>query len=103
MPREFVMELRGGTGTDALDAYIHINKKKLQQAYVDWYLNWASSKGNRLLRTFFSVLYITKGGLMTRSKVNNRERSRWDRGRAVIAKFREMEGSRTERRGRSIE
>jgi hypothetical protein len=37
---------------------------------------------------------------MTRSKVNNRERSRWDRRRVVIAKFREMEESRNETRGR---
>jgi len=34
VPREFVKELRGDTGTDAIDAYLHIDKKKLKEAYM---------------------------------------------------------------------
>jgi integrase/recombinase XerD len=35
MPREYVMELRGDAGADAIDTYYHIDKKKLQKSYLD--------------------------------------------------------------------
>jgi len=34
-PRQYVKELRGDAGHDAIDVYTHIDKKKLQQAYED--------------------------------------------------------------------
>jgi integrase/recombinase XerD len=34
-PREYIQELRGDVGRDAIDIYTHIDKKKLQQAYED--------------------------------------------------------------------
>jgi integrase/recombinase XerD len=34
MSREYVMELRGDSTHDAIDAYIHIDKKKLQEDYL---------------------------------------------------------------------
>jgi integrase/recombinase XerD len=34
-PREYVQELRGDVGRAAVDIYYHIDKKKLQQAYLD--------------------------------------------------------------------
>jgi integrase/recombinase XerD len=34
MSREFVMELRGDSTHDAIDDYIHIDKKKLKEAYM---------------------------------------------------------------------
>lgn len=34
MPREFVQELRGDKGKDAIDLYIHINKKELRENYL---------------------------------------------------------------------
>jgi len=37
---------------------------------------------------------------MSRSKVNKLDSDRWSRKRAVIAKFQEMDNSRTELRGR---
>jgi integrase/recombinase XerD len=34
-PREYVQELRGDAGRSAIDIYYHIDKKKLQQSYLD--------------------------------------------------------------------
>jgi site-specific recombinase XerD len=36
MPRNFVMELRGDSPHDAIDLYTHIDKKELQQSYLDY-------------------------------------------------------------------
>lgn len=35
MPREFVMELRGDSSANAFDIYYHIDRKRLQQSYLN--------------------------------------------------------------------